>query len=1431
MRENSHELFEYPDEIAIIGISGRFPGAKNVEEFWQNLKNGVESITFFSDEELQSVGVEPNDLADPNYVKAAPVLADVDLFDATFFGFSPKEAEITDPQHRLFLNCAWEALEDAGYDSESYKGSIGIYAGTGMSSYLLFNLYPNHELIKSVGKLQTIIGNDKDYLVSRVSYKLNLKGPSVSVQTACSSSLVSVHLAAQSLLNNECDMALAGGVRISSPPKTGYLYEKGSILSPDGHCRAFDAEAQGTIFGSGVGVVVLKRLADAINDGDSIYAVIKGSAVNNDGSLKIGYTAPSVDGQAKVVAEAYAIAGVKPKSITYIEAHGTGTPLGDPIEISTLTQVFQASTKVKQFCAIGSVKTNVGHLEAAAGITSLIKTVLMLKHKLIPPSLNFQHPNPRIDFDNSPFYVNTKLKRWEVNQGKRRAGVSSFGIGGTNAHLVLEEAPVIAESSLETRPKKLLLLSAKTSSALETATKNLATYLKQHPELNIADVAYTYQVGRRAFNYRRMLLCNNISDAVNTLESINTDRVYTSYQEPKQQSIIFMFPGQGSQYVNMALELYKFEATFRKHIDICAELLKPHLGVDLRDILYPAVSESENARHKLSTTSIAQPALFVVEFALAQLWIEWGIHPNAMIGHSLGEYVAACLADVLNLEDALTLVAARGRLMQQVPTGAMLSIVISEEEILPFLASSELSLAANNAPRLCVVSGAEHHITQLEQQMNDENITCRRLHVSHAFHSNSMDLILETFTRLVSKIKLSSPQIPYISNVTGTWITASQATDPNYWSKHLRQTVRFMEGIQTLTQAQNTILLEVGSGSTLSTLAKLTVEKSTASNVLYSISHPLDQQSDITLLLNTLGQLWLRGININWSKLYTHEQRHRISLPTYPFEQQRYWINPPAINYSHQMESKQKKEGTCSSDINNTSLYSRPNLHNNYVAPHSEIEQKIAEIWQNLLGVNQIGIHDNFFDLGGNSLITTQFITLVLNTFDVELPQRSLFESPTIAKLAEIVNTLQSKNPTNHQPNNNLIYLSKESLLDPSIKLQGISFEPIATKLDNILLTGATGFLGAFLLYELLQQTKGHIYCLVRSHNIRESKQKIRRNLEHYGLWRRGFSTRILPVIGDLSRPFLGLASKQYQKLANQIDVIYHNAAIVNFTYPYSFLKSSNVLGTQEVIRLAAQFKVKPVHFTSSIAVFESVTTFEAPIIHENYDLDKVQGLFRGYAQSKWVAEKLIISARSRGIPTTIYRPGNLGGHSQNGMGNTNDFVWRMIKSCIQLGIAPDLDTLIDITPVNYASSAIVYLSRQLDSLDKTFHLVNPKPVNWNDIINWIRDFGYTLQKTSYTQWQTELMQNINIADNNALYPLASLFFGIRNMSETEISAQIQRPQLGCQNTLQSLTGSTIVCPEVNIDLLKTYFSHLIHSGFINPPTVNNEHNYNYLSV
>jgi acyl transferase domain-containing protein len=870
-------------EVAIIGMAGRFPGAKNIEEFWQNLRNGIESVATFTDEELIASGVDSAVLKDPNYVKAGAFLEDVEFFDAPFFGFNPREAEIIDPQQRVFLECSWEALENGGYNSQSYEGLIGVYAGVGMNTYA-FNFLTNEIIRNSINDYQLFLATDKDFLTTRVSYHLDLKGPSIDIQTACSTSLVAVHMACRSLLSGECDIALAGGVAIGKFQKEGYFYQQGSILSPDGHCRAFDAEAQGTVGGDGVGIVVLKRLEEAIADGDRIHAVIKGSAINNDGALKVGYTAPRMDTQAAVIRASQAMAEVEPDTITYIETHGTGTSLGDPIEISALKQAFHDSTQKGDFCAIGSVKTNIGHLDTAAGVAGLIKTVLALKHEKIPPSLHFKQPNPKIDFDNSPFYVNTVLSEWNTNGTPRRAGVSSFGIGGTNAHVILEEAPPL-EPSGSSRPWQLLLLSAKTDSALETATTNLVTHFKQHPNLNLADVAYTLQVGRRAFEYRRMLLCQRLDDAVTLLETKDSQQVLTHFQEPCNRQVVFMFPGQGSQYVDMGRELYETESVFRKNVDECCKILKPHLGVDLRTILYPQKEQAEAAQ-QLQQTHITQPALFVIEYALAQLWMTWGISPVAMIGHSIGEYVAATLAGVFSLKDALALVAARGKLMQQLPSGGMLSVPLSEEKIQPWL-NEKLSLAAINAPSLCVVSGAEEAIANLQSRLTEQGVESRRLHTSHAFHSPMMDSILEPFTKLVANVQLNSPQIPFISNLTGTWITVEAATDADYWANHLRKTVRFAAGITELLQHSEQIVLEVGPGRTLSTFAKQQTQDLMA---LSSIRHPKDKQSDVAFVLNTLGHLWLLGVQIDWSSFYAQEQRHRIPLPTYPFERQKYWI-------------------------------------------------------------------------------------------------------------------------------------------------------------------------------------------------------------------------------------------------------------------------------------------------------------------------------------------------------------------------------------------------------------------------------------------------------------------------------------------------------------------------------------------------------------
>lgn len=876
--------------IAIIGMAGRFPGAENLEQFWQNLCDGSVGISFFQEEELLAAGLDPRQVKHPNYVKARGIIPNIDQFDAQFFGFSAREAEMMDPQHRVFLECAWQALETAGYDAERYNGRIGVYAGSGMSAYLLNNLLNNPDYVETIGPFHLIINNGREYLATRIAYRLNLNGPAVTVQTACSTSLVAVHMACQSLLNGECEMALAGGITLGSPPVSGYLYEPESILSPDGLCRPFDAEAQGTVFGYGTGIVVLKRLADALADGDTIQAVIKASAINNDGARKIGYTAPSEEGQAEVITQAYTLAGVEPHTITYVEAHGTGTHLGDPIEVAALTRAFRAETEAKTFCALGSVKSNIGHLDAAAGVAGLIKTVLALKHGQIPPTAHFNTPHPAIDFANSPFYVNTAVIPWSANGTPRRAGVSSMGIGGTNAHLILEEAPPPTTPE-PGRGKHLLLLSAKTEESLEQATQNLAAHLRAHPEQPLADVAYTLQLGRRPFSHRRFVVGDDPAALSLALETTDPQQVYTALAQARHQPIFFMFSGQGAQYIQMGHGLYQHEPFFREVVDRCATLLQPHLDVPLLQVLFPLPGDEPQATAQLNQTAVTQPALFVIEYALAQLWRHRGIRPQAMIGHSIGEYVAACLAGVFSLEDALLLVAARGRLMQTVPPGVMVSVPLSEPDIQPFL-TEQLSIAALNSPSYTVVSGPETAVCQLESRLSAAHVEYRRLQTSHAFHSAMMQPILAAFADIVQKTNLHAPQIPYLSNLTGSWITAAQATDPAYWAQHLRCPVRFADGLQPLLAEPQAIFLEVGPGSPLATLTRQHPAKTADHLILSSLPHPQQAGTDQAFHLNTMGRLWLAGIEPTWSTLYANERRQRVPLPTYPFARTRFWVEP-----------------------------------------------------------------------------------------------------------------------------------------------------------------------------------------------------------------------------------------------------------------------------------------------------------------------------------------------------------------------------------------------------------------------------------------------------------------------------------------------------------------------------------------------------------
>ncbi len=877
-------------EIAVIGMAGRFPCAKNIEQFWENLKNGVEAITFFSREELKEMDVNPEWLNNPEYlyVPAKGVLPGHDYFDAFFFGYTPVEAGIMDPQVRVFHECVYEALENAAYDPGSYPGAIGLFAGASPNPFWeVLPLRSGGGAKDYPGLWNAIQFSDKDYLSTRIAYKLDLRGPCVTLQTACSTSLTAVDQACRSLLNRVCDMALAGGVSITLHDQAGYLYQEGTIMSPDGHCRAFDAQARGTVGGNGVGVVVLKRLQEAMTDGDQILAVIKGLGITNDGKNKVGFTAPSSDGQAAAICAAMNMAEVSPESIGYIEAHGTGTPLGDPIEIEGLKKAFNRgnpfATKQKKYCAIGSVKTNIGHLDAAAGIAGLIKTVLALHHRMLPPSLYFERPNPSIDFENSPFYVNTQLLPWHSSKYPLRAGVSSFGLGGTNVHLVLEETPPNLHPPVKNgRPYQLLVLSAKTGPAMEQITQNLTEYFKRvatEPEPGLADAAYTLQVGRKAFKYRRMLVCTDLSDAVRRMTA---GEMENGFAKAEKLSVIFMFSGQGSQYVNMGLNLYRQEPVFRDLIDQCFAMLEKITNLDMKSVLYPATNQVEQAEERIYQFLYTTPIKFIFEYALARLLISWGIRPDAMIGHSFGEYVAACLAGVFSLEDGLYLAALRGETMHSLPEGAMLSVPLSETELTPLL-NEQLSLATLDAPSLSVVSGPVDAIEAFAKQLNEMGHECIRFRVPRAGHSWMVEPIQADFKKKIAGKTFNKPTIPYISGMSGKWITAAEAMDPDYWVRHLRAPVRFADGLTTLFKEPNPVFLQVGPGKGLTMFVNRHPAMTPDIPTFNMLRHPKEETTDVCYMLAQVGRLWMLGVEIDWPTFHAGENRRRIPLPTYPF--------------------------------------------------------------------------------------------------------------------------------------------------------------------------------------------------------------------------------------------------------------------------------------------------------------------------------------------------------------------------------------------------------------------------------------------------------------------------------------------------------------------------------------------------------------------
>ena len=874
------------EPIAVIGMACRVPGASNLQEFWANLRDGVESIRFFTSEEALAAGASPRAVADPQHVAAAPVLDNIEDFDAALFGMTKREAEILDPQHRVLLECAAAALDHAGYDPAQYPGEIGMYGGVGSGEYQWYHLLADKDLVARVGHMAIALANNTDYASTLVSYRLNLRGPSLSVSTACSTGLVAIHLACEAVRNGECDMALAGAASVELTQLHGYVYQEGSILSPDGHCRAFDADAKGTLWGSGGGVVLLKRLSDALADGDTVHAVILGSAINNDGSDKVGFSAPSVSGQAQVIRQAMGVAGVESGSIGYVEAHGTGTTVGDPIEIRALAMAFSDPVDSGGDCRIGTVKPNIGHLAAAAGVVGLIKTVLSLEHETVPPTLHFTRPNPTIDFENTPFRVVAAAEQWRRNTIARRAGVSSFGMGGTNAHAIVQEAPAVEYEKASGDPQ-VILLSAQTQRALEVMSAELAAELAANPDLVLDDVAHTLQVGRRQLAHRRALVAGDRMGAADVLRGSAPRRLMVG-KAAQDPPVVFMFPGQGTQYVGMAGELYEREPIVRDIIDSGAELLRPTLGLDIRDLLFADDENAEAAGKLLQETRFTQPALFLVEYALARLWMSWGVRPRAMLGHSLGEYVAACLAGVFDFADGLRIVAARASAMQSQPGGAMLAVQLDQESL--ELAGTGLDLAAINAPSSCVVSGPTAAIDSYERALTEIGVPVTRLRTSHAFHSELMKPACAPLVAVLEQVDLNVPGLPVMSNLTGSWLTDEQAVDPAYWAEHLCSPVLFGPGLQAVLADTSSVLLEVGPGHALSGLARTQMP----ANTLDPVSTMSGRSAgELDSWLTAAARLWTLGVGVDWSMAHSAPRR-RVPLPGHPLERQRFWIDSDA---------------------------------------------------------------------------------------------------------------------------------------------------------------------------------------------------------------------------------------------------------------------------------------------------------------------------------------------------------------------------------------------------------------------------------------------------------------------------------------------------------------------------------------------------------
>ena len=1021
-----HEAVNHPprggSRIAVVGLAGRFPRADGVDEFWRNLRQGVDTITDFGLADAELVAGDPER---DEFVASRGLLEGPELFDAALFGISPREAELTDPQHRIFLECALEALEHAACDPARFPGRIGVFGGSSASTYLMYNLMANPQTLASTDVLRLRMGNSPDFLTSRVSYLLGLRGPSMVVQTACSTSLAAVHAACQSLLAGECEVALAGGVSVATPQKVAMKYEPGSVVAPDGRCRAFDAAAEGSVAGEGVGIVVLKRLDQALADRDTIHAVVLGTCLANDGDRKGNFTAPSVEGLAEVIAGALEQAGVGADTIQYVEAHGSGTRLGDSVEVAALERVFaRAGSPLGKPCLLGSVKTNIGHLDAAAGIAAFIKTVLALRHRQIPPTLHFRRAHPRTGLQDSRFRVVDRWTPWEAGETPRRAGVTSLGIGGTNVHVVLEEAPDATPAEGK-ESWRIYPLSAATPAALERLTDSVAEHFDGLSERSAGNAARTLARGRAQRTFRRVAVCRGIHDAARALQERDAGATWAGVASEEPRPIAFMFPGVGDQYPGMGRGLYHDLPVFRETLDLCCGIVAAHAGVDLHPYFTPADAPPEveerpaprlqmwkpagDARRDVTRTLHAHAAVFALEYSLARQWIAWGIAPSALIGHSVGEFAAACVAGVFSLENALRLVCERARLIEGLPQGRMIAVPLPEGELAPML-EDMVSLAAVNAPAHCVVAGTAPCIERLEAELAARRIVSVPLPTEHAFHSSMMAPVREPLLQLLRSIPMSSPRVPLVSSADGQWLSGADACDPDYWAGQLCRTVRFADGVRTLVQDPTRILLEVGPGQTLCTAAwqQMRRDGNPAPVALASLRSARDPYPDACFLLESLGRLWTVGAAVDWDAVFAGEELRSIPLPTYPFERARHWVERAAAPAAPFAPSPPAARAEIP-DPWVPSPEEEPlgaGVDPEGVEPGAQLRQHVATAWSGVLGVQQIDPEHNFFTIGGNSLLAMQVASRLREAFEVELPISMLFENPTLAGTAAALEVL-----------------------------------------------------------------------------------------------------------------------------------------------------------------------------------------------------------------------------------------------------------------------------------------------------------------------------------------------------------------------------------------------------------------------------------------